>query len=270
MFGTDGKVQCVIELIRDITEETRLRDRYQASEQLAAVGRLAAGIAHEIKNPLGIILTSSQILTNPLRPGSQRAEAAEMLNLEVERLSNIVNDFLRYARPGPLSRRPSDVNELVHETIAIWSAGRRSQGERRLVEDLDPSLPRLRIDPDQMRQVILNLLINAAQATSKGGTLTIGTREIDEGGVEISFMDDGPGIPKRLLESIFEPFFTTKEEGSGLGLSIVRRIVDVHGGDVRVENVSPHGAIFRVRLPDNGDSHPPTGPDPAAPERKET
>ncbi|MCZ6691191.1 MAG: ATP-binding protein [Planctomycetota bacterium] len=246
----DGSVDNVIELIRDVTEEKRLEERYQVSEQLAAVGRLAAGIAHEIKNPLGIILTSSQILTNLRRPAEQRAEASEILTVEVERLSKIVNDFLRYARPGPLHRSLCNLNDLIHETVSIWSAGRGERGVRCLEEDLDPTEPRVLIDQDQMRQVILNLLINAYEATGIGGKLTIRTKDTKDGWVELSFIDDGPGFSEEVLPKIFEPFFTTKEAGTGLGLSIVKRIIDAHSGEILLENQAPRGAACRIRLPD--------------------
>ena len=241
MFGEGGEVSFVIELTRDVTREKELETRLRETEKLAAVGRLAAGIAHEIRNPLGIIHASVDVLANRDRPDAQRDEAAEILRCEVSRLSAIVTDFLTYANPTPPALHAVDLATLAARVVEELATGRP-----RLEVHAAPDLPRREVDPDRLRQVVLNLVLNAVEAAGPDGRVDVRLERTGDGRVALVVRDDGPGLAAETRERIFEPFFTTKPRGTGLGLAIVRGIVDAHGGEVTAADRPEGGAELRV------------------------
>jgi two-component system, NtrC family, sensor histidine kinase HydH len=211
------------------------------SERLAALGQLSAGLAHELRNPLGSIKGSADLLA---RSASQKdpiaKELAEIISVEVDRTNSLVTRFLDFARPLEPRRELADVTEVIDRAV--------NRAKVDVSRNYSDSLPRLAIDPELMEQVFLNLVTNAAQASAPGDPLTIRTREVD-GQAEVSVIDRGCGIPPDKIETIFNPFVTTKQNGVGLGLAIVAKIVDGHGGKMSVESEPGKGSTFRVLLP---------------------
>ncbi|HTA41328.1 MAG TPA: ATP-binding protein [Bryobacteraceae bacterium] len=215
------------------------------SDRLAALGQLSAGLAHELRNPLGSIKGSADLLTRSASrsdPGSLALvkELAEIISAEVDRTNSLVTRFLNFARPLEPQRQSTDVTEVIDK------AAKRAGVE--IVRDYSTSLPPLPIDPELMEQVFLNLISNSAEASPPGSPVTVVTRERD-GEAEVSVIDHGCGIPPDRIDSIFNPFVTTKKTGVGLGLAIVSKIVDGHGGKMSVESEPGKGSTFRVCLP---------------------
>lgn len=223
------------------------------SERLAALGQLSAGLAHEIRNPLGVIKGSAETLGRKLPTADPVArELAEYISSEVNRLNSLVSRFLSFAKPLELKKQPEDISQIVEH--ALKAAQEHWPDSRVLVERAySGELPVIPADAELAEQVFKNLVFNAYEAMEPAsGKLRVEvSKEFSDGrrGVEIAFSDTGPGVPQELREQIFNPFFTTKSNGVGLGLSIVSKIVDDHGGWIRVEPGSEGGACFRVFLP---------------------
>ena len=223
------------------------------SERLAALGQLSAGLAHEIRNPLGVIKGSAETLGKKLPTEDPVArELAGYISSEVNRLNSLVSRFLSFAKPLELKKQPEDISLIVERAIKAAQEQWPDSGvdvERKYAKDIPP----VDVDAELAEQVFKNLVFNAFEAMeADGGTLNVEiTKEYSDGrrGVEVAFSDSGPGVPQELREQIFNPFFTTKSNGVGLGLSIVSKIVDDHGGWIRVEPGATKGACFRVFFP---------------------
>lgn len=240
-----------------LSEANRSLEKAQAearrAERLAALGQLSAGLAHEIRNPLGVIKGSAEILNQKL--GSSDAlnqELAGYIYTEVNRLSALVSRFLDFARPSQLDLRPHQLSQLVERSlkyVAEQGALAHVSVNRRFAAGLPPVL----LDEQLLDQVFTNLLLNACEAMGEaGGELTIRIRALDSAGrhdVVTEIEDTGPGIPAEMKEQIFNPFVTTKKSGVGLGLAIVSKIIDAHGGTVRVTSGMGQGACFEICLP---------------------
>jgi two-component system, NtrC family, sensor histidine kinase HydH len=247
-----------------VVESSRLYRQTKERDWLAVLGQLSAGLAHEIRNPLGSIKGAAQVIEDLEKCGGAQPELLSVIVSEVDRLNRVVSDFLTYARPT--SGRPQliDVNELVQRTVQILETGPEARlKEVDLVVDLADDLHAPRIDGERLHQVMLNLVLNALHAMDHSATrrLEISTRDRvvhrrDARGeksfarfVEIRFADSGCGLEPETLEKIFIPFFTTKQEGSGLGLSVCQRLVRDAGGDIEVRSQPNQGSIFTVVLP---------------------
>ncbi len=219
--------------------------------QLASVGELAATMAHEIQNPLAGISGALQVLRRDPRI-QHRREIVDELLLNVERLSKTAQDLLDFARP-PVSRfEECDVNRCVRSVIELLRPDPTASAAFEVVEDLDPRLPPIWSDPRQLRQVLLNVCLNAVQAIPPGGRIEVRTRtrgEPEVSSVLVSIADHGVGIPAEDLEKIFQPFFTTKHRGTGLGLSITRSILERHGGRIAVESRRGEGTRVEIEVP---------------------
>jgi len=234
--------------------EATQKQLFQA-EKLAALGKLSAGIAHEIRNPLTSIKILIHSLADPGATESSREKDLNVIESEIERVNKIIRQFLDFARPRPPSLEPVDARKLIEETLALVGYEIESQGVQLQQED-EGGLPPVAMDREQMKQVLLNLILNALQAMPQGGRLRIQTslRASEEGGktkraVEIRVQDTGEGVPAEIQGKIFEPFFSTKEEGIGLGLSVAQRIVEEHGGTIRVASAEGGGTVFSITLP---------------------
>jgi len=215
--------------------------------KMASLGVLASGVAHEINNPLGVILGYAGYMEKKIDADSPLAIFVQDIKRESKRCKKIVQDLLSYARtPKPLLER-TDLNQLL-EQIIDFASNHTDMHEVRIERVLDPDLPEIEIDGDQIRQVAINLILNAGAAMADGGHLRIATRR-EELHALIEICDDGPGIPEEDREQIFEPFFTTKEKGTGLGLAITRQIVEQHQGTITIECPVEGGTTVRVRLP---------------------
>jgi two-component system sensor histidine kinase PilS (NtrC family) len=223
-----------------------MEEQIARAEQLAHLGRMAANIAHEIRNPLGAIVNSVNMLRRPQAARDHRL--LEIVSEEADRLNAIITDFLMFARPPARVAVPCDIAELVDSTVTLFRRGGKSWTNVDVGVSCAPGLPAVPADPNQMRQVLWNLLVNAVEATPVPQRVEVEANATDDGKtITIGITDDGPGVTD--VEGVFEPFFTTKPHGTGLGLAVVARIVRDHGGFVRVENVSGRGARFTVGLP---------------------
>lgn len=240
------KLQSQADLIIGIEEQLR------RAERLSALGELSAVLAHEVRNPLGSIKGTAEILKDDYRPGDRKYEFLEILVKETDRLNRVVEDFLQLARPVQVEREVCDLGDELGEVMALVSREAAARGVRLLL--MPEELPSIRGDRDKLRQVFLNLILNGVQATGRGGCLTVTVAaspsgERDPSFVAISFADSGEGMAPAVLARIFEPFYTTKEGGTGLGLAIAQKIVESHGGRIEVESVVGQGATFTVKLP---------------------
>lgn len=222
------------------------------TDRLAAVGTLAAGIAHEIRNPLVAVQTFVQLLPEQIDDPEFRTTFLELTHSELARVSTLINDLMAFARPAPAAMDEVSLNELAEQIVRLLT-GQAKKLDVALITQLSPEAPPCVVDQGQMKQVFLNLIMNALQATPSGGTVTISTalqREAE--GQEfclIEVRDTGSGIPPEQKEQIFDPFFTTKDSGVGLGLFITHQIIEEHGGTITVESEIGQGARFLIRLP---------------------
>jgi two-component system sensor histidine kinase HydH len=218
------------------------------SEKLAALGQLAAGIAHEIRNPLTSINILIHSITENLPFENSKREDLKVIEEEINRINEIVDQFLRFARPAPPLLEKTEIAPVFEETLQLL----RPQIEKAqiLVKKEFEALPLITIDKEQIKQVILNLLMNAIQAMPRGGELSLSGRFSKDGyWVELTIQDSGIGIPLEDFEKLFDPFFSTKEGGIGLGLSIAHRIIDQHHGKIEVESTPGKGTLFTISLP---------------------
>ncbi len=217
-------------------------------EKLASVGQLLAALAHDLRNPLGVIRSSAQLVLEKRQDDAVREEVARYIMEEVDKLSHRINDFLRYARQKPPDPRTIAIEDVARSALWQWQA----QGgmERLRVETrFGTDLPAIRVDPEQVKEALVNLLMNAREAMPAGGRVTMTTRRGANGFVEIEIKDTGQGIAAAHLPRIFEPFFTTKEYGTGLGLTNVKRLVEDNGGILTVASAEGAGSAFVTRLP---------------------
>jgi signal transduction histidine kinase len=233
-----------------VVENSRQHLQLQERARLAALGQMAAGLAHEIRNPLGAIKGAAQLLAEPGRGDPPSSEFVSIILEEVDRLDRVVGSVLDYARPAPGAIGTIDVNAIVERTTSLLRSS--SEFQTRFECELESAPLWVRADPEQIQQVLMNLLRNAAQAMDGSGVAQIVTRHRSGSSahfIEISVVDCGPGIPDQLRRSLFVPFFTTKPTGTGLGLAITERIVLAMGGRIEVGAPSDRGATFTVVLP---------------------
>jgi two-component system sensor histidine kinase HydH len=224
------------------------RARVAQTDKLAALGQLAAAIAHEVRNPLAVVRSAAQGLTETLPHGDTNGQrAASFIIAEVDRLSSVVSSLLAFARPLQLNLRPVALADVVTRATDLAVGELATRGVR-LQREQPPSLPTITADGDLVCQVLLGLLSNAGQAVAAGGSVTVEARAAADA-VELAVSDDGPGIPAEIRGRIFEPFFTTRPRGTGLGLAVVRQIVEAHGGTIDVGDRTGGGARFTVKLP---------------------
>jgi len=250
LFDYKGNLKGVGAISRDITEQKRLQRSLIQSEKLAAIGKLAAGIAHEINNPLSGVLTFIEDLLIDVDPNDPVRRDYEVIYREALRCRQIVRDLLDYTRLQQPVRQRTDVNSIVmraHGLLSKQAAFRNIEFDLRLC----PTPHEVNVDPGQMQQVILNLVMNASEAMDGKGTITISTGLAErDRGVFFEVADHGCGIPEDQIKKIFEPFFSTKgSRGNGLGLSVVQSIVEQHAGNVAVRSGVGTGTTFHVRLP---------------------
>lgn len=247
VLADDGVLQNIVCYGKEITEEKQREQRTQQTEKLAAIGQLAAGVAHEINNPLGVILCHAELLKNSL---SER-ELADIKTIEKHALNckRIVADLLNFARGREQIRTPTSLNQVLEEVLDLTAAQFRQQ-DITVETALAPDLPLLELDPDRIKQVFLNIMINAAQALAGPGKISVYSRQRG-GWVEAEVADNGRGIPPHQRERIFEPFFTTKPpgQGTGLGLSVSYGIVRNHDGEIKVSSEPGRGTRVTVILP---------------------
>ncbi|MGC8668940.1 MAG: GAF domain-containing protein [Chthonomonadales bacterium] len=244
-----GNRQGAVQATEDITDRITLEAEMARMSRLADIGKLAAKLAHELRNPLSPIKGAAQLIRKEYGHDANLNEFLDIIEEEVNTLNRITSELLDFARPLSLDLRPINLNDVIQKNLRFL-AGYLS--ERRIACEFQPeaSLPQIVADPRQMDQVIRNLAINAAQAMATGGRLSLATRyHPTRQAVAMEITDTGPGIPPEALDTIFQPFFTTKAKGAGLGLPIVRKIVETHGGNIAVHSLPGNGTTFVVSLP---------------------
>jgi signal transduction histidine kinase len=234
---------------RRARERIRLKDQLAKAKHLSSLGEMVAGISHEIRNPLGIISSSAELLKKKLDPQESLNAIADIIVAEARRLNHIITDFLNYARPKAPNRSLCRIDDVINKNIAFLEHQIR-ENDYRIHISADETLPAVMADGDMLYQAFLNLLINAMQAMPEGGAIDV-TIETGEGSIWIYIEDEGDGVPDTVLEKIWDPFFTTKEKGTGLGLGIVRNIIEAHDGLVRIDNRNEGGARVSVKFPIN-------------------
>jgi two-component system, sporulation sensor kinase E len=239
-------------ILRDITESRRTEKQTIESERLNALTLLAAGVAHEIGNPLNSLNIHLQLIEREARKlngakGAELQESVEVARAEINRLDSIISQFLRAIRPTRPQLRPENINSIVEEAVRFLALEIK---DRDIVveQELRSDLPLLEIDRDQMKQAFYNVIKNSFEAMKSRGILRIRT-DVDESHVIVRFTDTGGGISAENLSRVFEPYFTTKTSGTGLGLLIVRRIVREHGGELSIESSEGKGLTLMIRLP---------------------
>jgi two-component system sensor histidine kinase HydH len=236
--GCDGAVL----ILRDLTEIKLLQEKVKRTEKLAAIGELAASVAHEIRNPLSSIRGFAQYLSTALKNQAKEKEYAEIMVIEVDRINRVVTDLLTFARPMKAELSPTDVTDLIEHAVRLVQAEALSQSVE--IKVSISNLTRLPLDQSQISQALLNLMLNALQAVDPRGHIEIGAvLNASESRLHLWVEDDGHGIAREKFERIFEPFFTTKETGTGLGLAIVNKIVENHNGEIRV--ISPPAGMAK-------------------------
>ena len=248
LVGPEGLVGA-IEISKDITRDILMQRSLMHQEKLASIGRLSAGVAHEINNPLTTVLTTVMLLQEDLTPEDPLYQELDTIARETLRCRDIVKALLDFARQKPPRVKPCSINKIVAETVTLT----RKQSAFKDIDlemALDETVPPLSLDSQQITQALINLTINAIESTEPGGKISIRT-EFDPGkrSVRIHVRDTGAGIPPGLLGHVFEPFFTTKETGTGLGLAITYGIIVQHGGRIEVESQPNLGTTFTITFP---------------------
>ena len=250
----DEKNTCTgaVIVLRDLREIKRLEKKVRHSEKLAAIGELAAGVAHEIRNPLSSIKGFARFLAHSLSDRTREKEYAEIMVKEVDRINSVVNDLLTFARPLEPELASTDLFELIEHTVRLLETDARSRNIK-IRSKINPDFNSLLLDANQITQALLNLMLNALQEVDDGGTVEVGAN-INESGTRLYIWveDDGPGIPNDKKKKIFDPFFTTRKKGTGLGLAIVNKIVENHSGELQVESPlsgKTGGSRFTITLP---------------------
>ncbi|MBS2021355.1 MAG: PAS domain-containing protein, partial [Deltaproteobacteria bacterium] len=241
-----GSLPGQVIVFQDLSNLRRLEEAMRRSDKLAAVGKLSAGLAHEIRNPLASMTGSIQILATLPALSEKERKLMQIVLREGERLEALVKDFLAFARPVPPVLAQVPMSAMAEEILALFKPTAEGRGLS-LESQLAPQLE-VHADEGQLRQVLWNLLGNAADATPQGGAITVRLFKSNFD-VRLEIEDTGPGISPEDLGRIFDPFFTTKEKGSGLGLAIVHRVVEAHGGRVEVRGAAAQGSVFTVVLP---------------------
>lgn len=236
-------------ILRDLGEIRQLQEDIRRTEKLAALGGLAAGVAHEIRNPLSSIKGMASYFGSKFPEGSADREAARVMTGEVDRLNRVISELLDFARPSDLTRRPTDIPLLLSHSLKLIASDAMAKNITITQKmDIDPAC-RPDLDADRFSQCLLNLYLNAIQAMPQGGQMHVHTRSGEDGSIHFHISDTGVGIPEEKQSQIFDPYYTTKPKGTGLGLAIVHKIVESHGGRITVHSRPGQGTRFHISLP---------------------
>ena len=251
LFGERGGARTgLVITFQDLTQVRALEDTSRRQDRLAAVGRVAAGIAHEIRNPLAAMRGSIQLLNSEMKGDPGQTELMEIVLRESDRLNHIITDFLTYARPRPVALADTDLREPLRETFTLLRHSPEARDEHTFAEDFPAEPIHAQADAAGLRQVFWNLSRNALSAMPAGGTLSVELRPTNYGRVRITFTDTGAGMSPEQVERLFEPFSSSTTGGTGLGLSIVYQIIRDHGGTINVRSREGHGTTIIIELPE--------------------
>lgn len=229
----------------------QLQEATARKEKLVALGHLAAGVAHEIRNPLSSIKGLAKYFAERTPADGEAHQLAQVMAKEADRLNRVVSELLELVRPAHLKYQSVDLNEVITHSLQLVSQDAASRAIT-LAFTAQPALCRIQADPDRLKQVLLNLYLNAIHAIGRAGVITVAVSECGDGRVKVSVADSGKGMTAEQLQAIFTPYFTTKADGTGLGLAVVQNIVEQHGGTIDVESTPGKGALFTLYLPVNG------------------
>jgi two-component system sporulation sensor kinase A len=247
LYDPEERLLGIMSMEHDVTGLREMETKLREQECLAAVGQLAASVAHEIKNPLAGIRGACEIISDGFAPEEPKKELAEEVLRQVDRLNRTVQELLIFARPQRLKPAVVDLNEMLRRVLNLLEDDDATRHVE-FVRAFDPGLPAILVDPQQVEQVFFNVVLNAIQFQEGPGRVEITTGSGD-GHVRVSVRDVGPGIPDDVLEHVFEPFFTTRARGTGLGLAIVKKIVEGHGGSVDIDTEVGRGTTVTVHFP---------------------
>jgi len=246
--GEPGEiVNAINRMAVSLEEKEKLEEELRRSERLAALGRLVTGVAHELRNPIGIIKTTVQLMEKDLEKTAVGNEYFKVIEEQIERQNRVIQELLDFGRPSKHVVQNANINSLL-EKVLVFTSPMLRQHNIKLEQQLDHDIPLIEVDAERIKQVFVNIILNAVQAMPEGGKLTIWTGH-DSGWVNIGFEDTGTGIPPAELASIFDPFYTTREYGTGLGLSISHQIIKTHDGHINVDSTLGTGTRFIVKLP---------------------
>jgi two-component system sensor histidine kinase HydH len=246
-----GREMGSVLLLRDLREIRDLQEKVRRSERLASLGRLSAGVAHEIRNPLSSIRGFAQFFARRFKGQETEQGYASVMVKEVDRLNRVITELLDFARPKEPHREPHSLGGIFDHSLKLLEPELAKKGVE-VEKEYETGLPAVRVDRDQLSQAFLNLLLNSLESINGSGKIRIRLKKLSaQPSVEIILADTGKGIPPEDLSKVFEPFFSTKRGGTGLGLAIVHQIVESHGGDIGVESKEGEGTTFRITLPLN-------------------
>ncbi|HEY5506036.1 MAG TPA: ATP-binding protein [Coriobacteriia bacterium] len=247
MRDPGGRKLGAVVTIEDMSEVKALTEQLIRADRLAALGELTAGVAHEVRNPLGIIRASVQLMEDSECDRERVTGAAQVIKQEIDRLDRVIKALLDFGRPAAPTMRPVAVEQVL-EDVAVFSTTFARRSHVKVVHEYDANVPDVMADAEQLKQVFVNLISNAVQAMPEGGTLSVRTGQ-ENGFVFVRFSDTGGGIPADVLGKVFDPFVSMRDDGTGLGLTIVHRIVDDHDGHMEVTSEPGVGTAFTVWLP---------------------
>lgn len=247
--GEDGTVWGTIILCRDLTEVQNLKREVETTRRLASLGRLAAGVAHEIRNPLSSIKGFATYFRDRYRDNPEDQKTSEVMIQEVDRLNRVISQLLEFARPPVIQKKRASLQSLIQRSLKMIERQTSAKGIQ-VLSELPSNIQEVDLDPDGINQVLLNLYLNAIEAMEQGGTLTVSlSKKESSPWVKLTVTDTGTGISREDLEHVFDPYFTTKQTGTGLGLAIVHKIIEAHRGEVRAESEVGRGTTVSVLLP---------------------
>lgn len=248
MPGEIGEVvQAINNLADNLNEKKRLEEELMRSERLVALGRLVTGVAHELRNPLGIVKATVQVMEGEFKTQQGLTEYTKVISEQIDRGNLVIKELLDFGRPSKPIFSPTELNSLL-ESVLTFTFPMLRQNKIDLEKQFKPNLPLVNIDRDRMKQVFVNLILNAIQSMHGGGKLIIETIGKDET-IDVNFIDSGSGIEPNDLPRVFDPFYTTKDDGTGLGLSISYQIIHMHSGKIWVSETSPKGTTMTVSIP---------------------
>jgi len=236
-------------LLSDVTELKAMEKEMRQNERLAAVGRMAAGVAHEVRNPLSSVKGLALLLRDKFASSSRESEMATLLVQEVERMNRTISELLSFARPASLALAPVHLEELLRQAARLIDADAASDGIS-ITLTLEEGLPAVMADRDRLNQVFINIMLNGVQSMDQGGELRVAARGAAGGrSVEVIIEDTGSGMDPETMEQVFYPYFTTREDGTGIGLAISQKIISDHGGSIRMESEPGRGTRVTIELP---------------------
>jgi two-component system sensor histidine kinase HydH len=235
-------------LLIDLKEIKQLREAVKRKEKLAAIGGLAAGVAHEIRNPLSSIKGMASYFRNKFQSESEDSNAAEIMIKEVDRLNRVISELLEFARPTKVDLKPTDISAVLDHSVRL--IGQDADAKNIKIDlETNNNLPDALVDSDRFTQCLLNLYLNSIQSMPSGGNLTVSSDYDGEKLVKVTVRDTGLGIPEEDINHIFDPYFTTKAKGTGLGLAVLHKIVEAHDGKINVHSTLDKGTVFTISLP---------------------